>query len=46
MKKIKILLIALAFAAVCLNVFGEAKTNAFSIKVSGRYFMNTIMQIV
>lgn len=36
MKKIKILLIALAFAALCLNVFGEVKTYPFKVEISGK----------
>jgi pimeloyl-ACP methyl ester carboxylesterase len=36
MKKIHILLIALAFALLCINVFGEAKTYPFQVKITGK----------
>jgi len=35
MKKIKILLIALAFVAICMNVFGQANTPSFKVKITG-----------
>ncbi|WP_259065169.1 alpha/beta fold hydrolase [Mucilaginibacter sp. X4EP1] len=35
MKKIKILLIALLFALLCINVFGQGTSPAFKVKVSG-----------
>jgi pimeloyl-ACP methyl ester carboxylesterase len=36
MKKTTVLLIALAFILLCINVFGEAKTYPFQVKVSGK----------
>ncbi len=36
MKKIKVLLLALAFAAICINVFGQEKTPAFQVSISGK----------
>jgi len=35
MKKIKILLLILAFIAICFNVFGQGKNPAFQVNVSG-----------
>ena len=35
MKNLKVILIALAFALLCINVFGQAKTYPFQVKVSG-----------
>jgi len=36
MKKLRILFIALAFAALCINVFGQEKTDSFQVKISGK----------
>lgn len=35
MEKIRVLLIGLLFALLCINVFGEAKTYPFQVKMSG-----------
>ncbi|MDB5089061.1 MAG: Peptidase family S33-like protein [Mucilaginibacter sp.] len=36
MKKIKIIFLAIALAALCINVFGQEKNKAFQVSISGK----------